>query len=337
MKEIVVKVSSGRSDRTQLLLRQTQKLSGIWKNCKFIVNKPTDKCDWWFVLHGSGLIKSEATYCDPEHIVYVSMEPSEKVSKASQEFLEQFSQIVICDRNIKHPNIKYANWLTWWVGIVVEKVRNKHCFSPKYNFDYNFLSSFSLPKKKNRISVVLSNKEHFEGHKKRLIFLEKILDSPIAKYIDVFGHGFNPIPDKWDAIVSYKYHLVLENATEKDYWSEKLADTFLGYAYPIYYGCPNIFDYFSENALVTIDINRADESIDLLESTIKSDLYDRRIEAIGTARDQILNQYNIFNLMADLSVNKASLLEKIELQPNTFYTDNTIKKIARWFLSLYEK
>ena len=79
--------------------------------------------------------------------------------------------------------------------------------------------------------IILSDKDFSEGHKKRIEFVNKIISLPISEYIDVYGHGFKPIPDKWDAIAPYKYHLVLENSVQKDYWSEKLADSFLGFSF----------------------------------------------------------------------------------------------------------
>ena len=115
----IIKVSAGM--HTNLLLRQSPGMNGIWGDCKFLINTNVEKCDWWFVLHGSGLNNTEESFCDPKHIVYVSMEPTEIMSTVSSKFIDQFSNLVICDRTIRHPNITYMNWITWWVGIVVKK------------------------------------------------------------------------------------------------------------------------------------------------------------------------------------------------------------------------
>ena len=41
----------------------------------------------------------------------------------------------------------------------------------------------------------------------------------------------NDIPDKWDAIAPYKYHIVFDNLlSNRTHWSEKLADSFLGFS-----------------------------------------------------------------------------------------------------------
>jgi len=328
-----IKVSSGESEKRNLLLRQTVNSEGLWNDCRFVVNDKVEKCDWWFVLHGSGLINTESCLCDPEHIVYVSMEPSEEVSKASGSFLGQFSKLLLCDRDIIHSNIDYLNGLTWWVGIVVQKKYGQHSFSFNHTLDYDRLTLLTPSKKKNRISVILSKKDFLDGHKSRLDFLDKILDSPIAKYIDVFGHGFNPIPDKWDAIEPYKYHLVLENSVCQDYWSEKLADAFLGFSLPIYFGCPNILDYFNKDSLVLIDINKFDESIELIKTMLENGLYEERVDEINKARGKVLNEFNIFNLMSKIANSKALQLKKVTLHTNAFYKDSLIKKIVKIILS----
>jgi hypothetical protein len=326
----IIKVSSGSQEYANLLLRQTKNFSGIWDDCKFFINENIDKCDWWFVLHGSGLLKSESCKCDVDHVVYVSMEPDEKMSKVSQKFLNQFSHLVTCDRDVIHKNKIYENWLTWYIGIIVEKKNNQHVFQKKINLNYDQLVKMQCPNKTNRISLILSNKNFSDGHKKRIKFVENLSKLPIAKFIDIFGHGYNDIPDKWDALAPYKYHLVLENSIQPDYWSEKLADAFLSFSLPIYYGCPNIYDYFSKDSLVTLDINNMNSSVKRLQYLIDhEEYYEQRIQEILISRDKILNEYNIFNLMKNMAVNRASKIQKIKLNTNAYYSYSLIKKIAK--------
>ena len=53
-----------------------------------------------------------------------------------------------------------------------------------------------------------------------------------------------------EAIADY---IALENSSHAHYWSEKLADTYLGWSFPFYWGCPNTSDYFPEQSLCQID------------------------------------------------------------------------------------
>ena len=100
------------------------------------------------------------------------------------------------------------------------------------------------------------------------------------------GHGFNDIPDKWEAIAPYKYHIVLENTVQPDCWSEKLADSFLGFSLPIYHGCPNIHDYFNKDSLFLIDIDDINATVELLQYLIDHDeIFEKRKHMINISRE----------------------------------------------------
>lgn len=311
---ITVKISAGTNELSGLYLRQTPDRSGVWGDCQFILNQPVERCDWWVVCHGPSFQQTDSTQCDPEHIVYISMEPTEVVAGATDNFLNQFSKLVICDRSVSHRDITYANGLTWWVGMDVRH-ENGHHFSPHFSLDYDSLMAMPRPEKQCRISVVCSNNQSLPGHHKRLAFLEKLQAHPVSEHIDFFGGGHRPIPDKWDAIAPYKYHLALENSVIPDYWSEKLGDAFLGFAYPIYYGCPNIFDYFPSDSLSIIDIDNFEQSVALLQDLIRNDPYEQHVQPVIRARNQVLNQYNIFQMMADICDQPAQRHVKCTLIP----------------------
>jgi len=328
----IIKVSAGPYKDNKLLLRQFPEMSGIWGDCKFIINSDIDKCDWWFVMHGSGVVKTEECLCDPSHIVYISMEPSEVMSRVSNDFINQFSHLVLCDRNITHPSITYMNWLTWWVGVVIVKSKKSFVYKNQ-NLNYDDFTDMKPIDKMNKLSIIMSKKNFSEGHEKRINFIDKLINSPIAKYIDIYGDGYTPIPDKWDGIAQYKYHLVIENSSIKDYWSEKLADSFLGFSLPIYYGCPNIFDYFSKDSIILIDIDNIEKSIRTIKNVIEENLYDDHVRSINIARNQVLNEYNIFNLMAQMSLVKGSNFKNVKLRTNYYFSDSWIKKIARYVIN----
>ena len=57
--------------------------------------------------------------------------------------------------------------------------------------------------------------------------------------------------------------------------SEKLFDSYLGLSFPIYYGAPNISEYFNENSYKTIDINNISESISTIEGVLSEDIYEK--------------------------------------------------------------
>jgi hypothetical protein len=77
-------------------------------------------------------------------------------------------------------------------------------------------------------------------------------------FVDFYGWGnndnFKPFAHrKGDAIKDYKFCLTVENSHEKYYISEKFYDCILTNTIPIYYGCSNIKDYWTENGYFLLD------------------------------------------------------------------------------------
>lgn len=323
---IKIKVSTSSPELSSLFLRQTPANSGLWKGCQFFVNEPVERCDWWVVCHNSALRQPETTLCDPDHVVFISMEPTE--GSTPKAFFEQFSKLVLSDRGVIHPDIRYENGTTWWVGINVRH-ENGHHFSRTVSQDYDSFVSMQVPEKSKRISVICSRTQQLPGHFKRLEFLDKLKNHPISQHIDFFGGGHNPILDKLDAIAPYKYHLALENSVVPDYWSEKLGDPFLGFSLPIYYGCPNIGKYFSEHSLIKVDIDDFEETVGVLERLIRDDPYESYLPEISKARSLVINQYNIFQLMADVCNMPASRYVRCRAKPASHFVRSWPRRVAR--------
>ena len=78
-----------------------------------------------------------------------------------------------------------------------------------------------------------------------------------------------------------------------NYFSEKFTDTILCYTIPIYYGCPNIEEYFPKDCYYVIDINDVNV-FDKIKEIINKPITEKQIKAIHEARDLILNKYNIW-------------------------------------------
>ena len=114
-----------------------------------------------------------------------------------------------------------------------------------------------------------------------------------------------------------------------------MGSSFLGFSFPIYHGCPNIHDYFSKDSLSVIDINNIEEAVQILQDIIEGNVYDNSMQAIDISRNQVLNQYNIFNLMSELATNNSSKYQNVILNTNMFFKDSLVKKIARLILSKF--
>jgi hypothetical protein len=194
-----------------------------------------------------------------------------------------------------------------------------HSFKATSAYNYDAFLRLRPGSKLDRISVITSNKKNFPGHLKRLKFIHALRNSDLASKIDFWGGGHNPIPDKMDGIYPYKYHIVLENASIPDYWTEKLADSFLGLSYPFYYGCPNIKSYFPEGSLQEINISKPESAISLIKSHFYNYTYENSLAGILKAQSLVLNEYNIFATLSSICDVKSKIKKQISLCPPSHF------------------
>lgn len=315
------------------LARQTPGEKGVWENYQFFINDDTQDCDWWFVL--DGITKSETALCDKDHTVLITNEPP-SIKSYAKKFIGQFGTIVTCHPHIKHPHVILDQQsLPWMVG--TQFVIGKKDAPTIFTKNYDELKKISVPKTK-LISVISSYKKSTRGHRDRLKFCEE-LKKHFGDNIDFFGRGLREVSDKWDAIAPYKYHIALENSSYKDYWTEKLTDTFLAQTYPFYYGCPNIDDYFPSNSLTKIDISNPTEAIKIIEKSIKDTTYENSYAHIIEARNQILDHYQIFphivsiieNIEKENRIQNDKIKSPITLVPEPKQKSSLLKRLRQFF------
>jgi hypothetical protein len=128
---------------------------------------------------------------------------------------------------------------------------------------------------------------------------------------DLWGRGFTTIEDKFDGLYPYKYSIAIENYSCHDYWTEKIADSFLSWTMPIYYGAKNITKYFPKESMILIDPNNKEKSLDIIKDSIANNLFEERIDYIQEARNLILNEYQFFPAVTQLIRNSSiNLLDK---------------------------
>jgi hypothetical protein len=122
----------------------------------------------------------------------------------------------------------------------------------------------------------------------------------LGESFDVFGRGIRPVSDKAQAMDGFGYHIAIENHIEAGHWTEKIADCFLAYCIPFYFGPPDITDYFPKEAIVPIDIFDIEGSARIIRREIKPGSYARRLPAIIEARKKVLSEYNLMHQIARL-------------------------------------
>lgn len=103
------------------------------------------------------------------------------------------------------------------------------------------------PKSKN-VSMILSDKTELEGHKLR----HAIAASGLP--IDVYGPQPMLGANKAVAYRDYRFAVVVEACKEDNFFSEHLIDALAFGCAPIYWGCPNIAEYFPGGFLRVEDV-----------------------------------------------------------------------------------
>ena len=134
-------------------------------------------------------------------------------------------------------------------------------------------SSYGLVEKSKSMSMIYSDKKFMPGHKLRHEIAESHIDS-----LDLYGRGSsNPIDRKEDALSDYRYSIAIENCSQENYFTEKLLDCFSVGTIPVYFGCPNIEDYFDPEGVITFSCR--EEFLDLLPK-LTEDTYNKKIDSV---------------------------------------------------------
>jgi hypothetical protein len=122
--------------------------------------------------------------------------------------------------------------------------------------------------------IMQSNKQITEGHR----FRHEISNRLSKKYnIDMWGSGYKSFDSKLPPLSDYYFTVSVMNSKIDNFFTEVIVDNFMLGTIPIFWGCPNINEYFDERGIITFDtIDELDEILSRL--TIND--YFSRIEYI---------------------------------------------------------
>lgn len=276
------------------LVMQTPGSSGEWDGASFVIDRTgTLEADAWVVYEG--FPEETTTICPPDRTLLITGEPP-MIKTYRPEYLAQFARVLTC-HDIRHPGaIREQQALPWHYGRFFEASG-----AERFVECYDSLAAQSPFERKERsVSLVCSAKRKRDGHKKRDHFVS-ILEQAGIPGLDLFGKGRDrETPCKRDAILPYRYHIVLENSECPDYWTEKLADAYLGGALPFYWGCANIGKYFPAGAFVRIDIERPEDAIRIIRASMEQNAFETALPSLSEARRLVLNRYNLFPTIVSL-------------------------------------
>lgn len=239
--------------------------SKLYRNVKFHINTDIEEADYWFVFED---LHKEIEKCTvrKDRVFYLNQETSYDVSYFLQTHMKEFlNQFNLQFGSYQTYTNKYKNtlpFLPWMINF-----NSTGSLFDKTDKNVEFLRNFKNPKKDKMISIICSDKKITNDHKVRYEFTYN-LKKYFGENLDWYGQGVNPINNKWQAIKNYKYHIVIENGQRDNLISEKLFDAYLGLSFPLYFGAPNINDYFPKNSLRKINIYNFEETLNTIKNTL---------------------------------------------------------------------
>jgi hypothetical protein len=254
------------------LLRQSPNHEGKWGDFHFRLDN-VHESDYLIVLNWGK--QPTDVYCPPEHVWALMQEPPADEYFKRLAGTRSYARIYTTDPHRQGYRYFHSQTALPW----------------HIHKSYDQLKQLALPIKNRIISSITSSKTKRIGHRNRFAFIEFLR---MRLDFDLYGKGYHFIEDKWDGLAPYKYSIVIENHSTSHYWSEKIADCFLGWTMPIYFGCTNITDYFPPESLVQIDISQPSQALEKIQSAIADNLWEKNFDALCESRSRILDEHQFF-------------------------------------------
>lgn len=158
-----------------------------------------------------------------------------------------------------------------------------------------YYNNININNKEFKISTLCGSKKinNSKGHILRQILYHKqdIFDNyPITFFRSSAQHPHlpeyknNPFinsndihNDKIPLFDKFQFSIVIENSKQENYFTEKLMDCLITKTIPIYWGCPNISDYFDTTGWIifeTTDLNELVNKLSILDITYYNNYID---------------------------------------------------------------
>lgn len=272
-------------------IRQFPENKPVWGQCEFVLDRAAREYDWLVVYNDLPEGTTNVFLpCPRSQTLLVTTEPS-SIKAYGNAFTAQFGHVLTSQPEwaLPHPNRIYSQpALQWFYGMGSERL-----------ITYDEMVAHPPLEKTRLIATVCSTKQQTHTlHQKRYNFTQE-LKKRIPE-LDIFGHGVRPMADKAESLDPYRYHVAIENFIGLHHWTEKLADPFLGVTLPFYCGCPNASDYFPDESFIPIDINDVDGASEIIRKAMRDGEFEKRLPHILEARRRVLEEYNIFAVLAKL-------------------------------------
>jgi len=246
------------------------------------------------------------------------------VHKYKYKYLRQFKYVFNLNPDYKENNKqKEICIFPWSVGQNRTK-QGPVDYINKKEISFEELKNYQFNKKK-LISVVETNKRLCREHLIRDQIIS-VLKEKFPEAIDSFGRDGKYIPDKFDMLKDYHYHICISNYWGENHVDEKIYDPLIAKCNPIYLGAPNIEEHFGTK-FYQIKPNDMSYNINLINEIIKKK--DHRFE-FEKQRKIIFEKYNYFTFLAkfiEKNISNDIKIGNIEVENYIFIIKHKIQSI----------
>lgn len=198
---------------------------------------------------------------DKQIELYVDQIPVNQVPENTIRFVFLLEAIDFLDLNkeaIDGFNKGAYNFLLTHNEDLLKTIPNAHLFE----FGSCWIGDYTFPNKTFSVSALVGGKTVTEGHKLRqkLWFKQNKITSVKSNFFlsgnlgGVENYNNNPIlGDSKNPLFDSQFHICIEQGKRNNYFSEKLIDTLQTKTVPIYWGCPNIGNWFDTRGFIMVD------------------------------------------------------------------------------------
>jgi len=287
------------------LMRQTVNSSGRWKQLSFNTTSDARIASNFLFAVSQGFSTCHTYIPRNRRIILLTEPPEVKVYPLA--YIKQFGTVV---SPMPQPNgyngrfIRTSPALPWHYGLDFSTSGG-----PQVNLDWAQLEHGPKHPKIRQLSVICSTKTKTRQQRQRLDFVAYLQDK-LGDQVNVFGRGHREVSDKAEAIAPYRYHIVLENNVMEHFWTEKLADSYLGGAFPFYAGAPGLSRYFPKESFMPIDIREPAKALHIIRTEMCASRYEVSSRALAEAKRRVMHDHNLFSVLE-----RAANVAHPEMQP----------------------
>lgn len=149
-------------------------------------------------------------------------------------------------------------------------------------------------KKSKMLSMIASNKTITTGHRFRHEIANKLSNK---RNIEMWGSAYKGFNNKLEPLKDYYFSISVMNSKIDNFFTEVLVDNFMVGTIPIFWGCPNIGEYFDIDGIICFNTI---EELDNILSSLSIELYMNKIKHIKNNLELAKKYISTDDIIADI-------------------------------------